>query len=61
MIQDISDLEVDSLLGDASKAEKKLGWKPKISFENLIKTMIDNDKKQAEKEAFMKKNSFRKN
>ena len=50
--------EVDSLLGDASKAEKKLGWKPKISFENLIKTMIDNDKKQAEKEAFMKKNSF---
>ena len=50
--------EVDSLLGDASKAEKKLGWKPKISFENLIKSMIDNDKKQAEKEAFMIKNSF---
>ena len=50
--------EVDSLLGDASKAEKKLGWKPKISFENLIKAMIDNDKKQAEKEAFMIKNAF---
>ena len=50
--------EVDSLLGDASKAEQKLGWKPKVSFENLIKSMIEHDRKEAEKEAFIKHNGF---
>ncbi|MDA8805007.1 GDP-mannose 4,6-dehydratase [Candidatus Pelagibacter bacterium] len=35
--------EVDSLLGDASKARKKLNWSPKISFEELVKEMIIND------------------
>ena len=35
--------EVDSLLGDARKAKKKLGWKPKISFEQLVKEMIESD------------------
>ncbi len=35
--------EVDFLCGDASKAKKVLGWKPKISFEQLIKMMVDND------------------
>lgn len=33
--------EVDLLLGDASKAKEKLGWKPKISFENLVNEMVD--------------------
>jgi len=37
--------EVDSLLGDATKAKKKLGWKPKISFEQLVKEMIESDLK----------------
>ena len=37
--------EVDSLLGDASKAKKKLGWKPKITFESLVKEMVDEDLK----------------
>ena len=37
--------EVDSLLGDASKAKKKLKWKPKISFEQLVKEMIESDLK----------------
>ena len=32
--------EVESLLGDASKAKKKLGWKPKTSFEKLIEIMV---------------------
>ena len=41
--------EVDSLLGDASKAEKKLGWKPKISFSQLVKEMIREDFKEAKK------------
>ena len=35
--------EVESLLGDATKAKRKLGWKPKITFEKLIKEMIKND------------------
>jgi len=35
--------EVDLLLGDSSKARKKLGWKPKVSFEQLVKMMVDSD------------------
>lgn len=35
--------EVDLLLGDSTKARKKLGWKPEVKFEDLIKMMIDND------------------
>ena len=31
--------EVDSLLGDASKAKEKLGWEPKITFEQLVEDM----------------------
>ena len=37
--------EVDSLLGDPSKAKKKLGWQPKISFEQLVKEMVESDLK----------------
>ena len=32
--------EVDLLIGDASKAKKKLGWEPKVSFEELVKIMV---------------------
>jgi GDPmannose 4,6-dehydratase len=39
--------EVDNLLGDASKAKRKLKWKPKISFEKLVQEMIDEDLKLA--------------
>ena len=39
--------EVESLLGDASKAKKKLGWSPRISFEQLVKEMTDEDLKLA--------------
>jgi GDPmannose 4,6-dehydratase len=35
--------EVDLLLGDSSKAQKKLGWKPKMSFKNLVHLMVDSD------------------
>ena len=31
--------EVETLLGDASKAKEKLGWKPKISFKQLVEDM----------------------
>lgn len=35
--------EVDLLIGDYSKAKKKLGWKPKVSFPQLVKMMVQND------------------
>ncbi len=35
--------EVNSLLGDASKAREKLGWEPTVSFEELIRMMVDAD------------------
>ena len=35
--------EVDLLLGDSSKARNKLNWKPKYSFDNLVKEMVEND------------------
>ena len=35
--------EVDLLVGDYSKALKKLGWQPKINFNQLVKKMVDND------------------
>jgi len=35
--------EVDLLLGDASKARQKLGWQPKVSFQALVRMMVDAD------------------
>jgi len=35
--------EVDLLIGDASKARRKLGWEPKITFKELVRTMVDAD------------------
>ena len=35
--------EVDLLIADPSKAEKELGWKPKVSFAELIRMMVDAD------------------
>jgi GDPmannose 4,6-dehydratase len=37
--------EVETLLGDARKAKKKLNWSPKITFEQLVKEMVDSDLK----------------
>ncbi len=53
--------EVDFLLGDSRKAENNLGWIPKISLEELIKEMIEFDKKEAEKEALLKKSGYKVN
>ncbi|EIJ81349.1 GDP-mannose 4,6-dehydratase [Bacillus methanolicus PB1] len=38
--------EVDLLLGDPKKAKEKLGWEPEVSFENLIKMMVEHDLKK---------------
>ena len=49
--------EVDILVGDASKANKKLGWKPKYELEDLIKEMMFSDLKLIEKEKLLKNRS----
>ena len=35
--------EVDTLVGDASKAKRVLGWEPKVDFESLVRMMVDAD------------------
>ena len=42
--------EVKHLLGDSTKAQNKLGWKPETSFEELVKMMVESDLKLAEQE-----------
>ncbi len=42
--------EVEALLGDPTKARQKLGWKPEISFDTLVKEMVDHDLKIAKKD-----------
>ncbi len=50
--------EVEELLGDSSKAFKKLNWEPKITLEELIKEMINFDKQEADKESLLIKEGF---
>lgn len=50
--------EVESLLGDPTKAHKKLGWQPKITFEQLVHEMVREDLKSAQRDALMKENGF---
>ena len=50
--------EVDQLLGDPSKARKKLNWEPKITLDALISEMIEEDLNEARKESMLKKKGF---
>jgi len=50
--------EVESLLGDSTKAREKLGWRPKTSFEELIKEMVQSDLEEAKKELHLKNGGF---
>ena len=50
--------EVDTLLGDASKAEQKLGWKPRINFQQLVSEMILEDYKSAQRDQLVEKHGF---
>jgi GDPmannose 4,6-dehydratase len=51
--------EVDTLLGDPSKARRRLGWEPKIGFEELIAEMVTADWKEAEKDAMIQRKGYR--
>jgi GDPmannose 4,6-dehydratase len=50
--------EVDTLLGDASKARRELGWAPKTSFEELVIEMVDADLRAAERDALVRRHGF---
>jgi GDPmannose 4,6-dehydratase len=50
--------EVDTLLGDATKARSKLGWKPEISFDTLVKEMVTADLEIARRDAVMAREGF---
>jgi len=51
--------EVESLLGDASKARLKLGWQPKITFRQLVEEMVREDMKDAERDELITKSGYR--
>jgi len=46
--------EVDHLLGDASKAREKLGWRPRVSFKELVRMMVEHDLELARQERTLK-------
>ena len=50
--------EVETLLGDATKAKEKLGWVPLTSFEDLVKEMVREDLKGAERDELVKKHGY---
>ena len=50
--------EVETLLGDASKAKQKLGWEPKIGFEELVAEMVREDLKSAERDELVKRHGY---
>ncbi|THV23061.1 GDP-mannose 4,6-dehydratase [Peteryoungia ipomoeae] len=50
--------EVETLLGDPSKAKEKLGWFPRTSFMDLVKEMASEDLKSAEREKFLAENGY---
>lgn len=51
--------EVETLLGDPSKAKEKLGWQPKTSFKQLVKEMVDSDLEDAKKNEFCVSQGFK--
>jgi GDPmannose 4,6-dehydratase len=50
--------EVETLLGDASKAHRELGWKPRIDFAELVSEMVTEDLKEAERDALVHRHGF---
>jgi GDPmannose 4,6-dehydratase len=50
--------EVETLLGDPSKAKQKLGWTPKITFQEMVAEMVREDLKSAERDELVKKHGF---
>ena len=50
--------EVETLLGDATRARAKLGWRPKVTFPELVAEMVREDLKSAERDALVKRHGY---
>jgi len=50
--------EVETLLGDATKAKEKLGWAPRITFDELVTEMVREDLKSAERDELIKRHGY---
>ncbi|HEX7238210.1 MAG TPA: GDP-mannose 4,6-dehydratase [Gammaproteobacteria bacterium] len=50
--------EVDTLLGDASKARRQLGWAPEVGFEDLVREMVESDWRLAQRDALVEREGF---
>ncbi len=50
--------EVETLLGDPTKAKSQLGWQPKISFDELVKGMVESDLETARRDALVSRKGF---
>jgi GDPmannose 4,6-dehydratase len=51
--------EVETLLGDPTRAETKLGWKAKVSFQQLVAEMVDEDLKGAQRDELCRREGYR--
>ncbi len=51
--------EVETLLGDPTKAKQKLGWEPKISFQQMVEEMMENDLQIAKRDALVKEHGYK--
>ena len=51
--------EVDSLLGDPTKARDKLGWKPKITFKEMVNEMMENEINVAKRDSLVNEHGFK--
>jgi GDPmannose 4,6-dehydratase len=51
--------EVESLLGDATRAAEVLGWRPKITFDELVTEMVREDLRAAERDALIKRHGYK--
>jgi len=50
--------EVDSLLGEPSKAKRELGWAPTTTFRELVRELVAADRQDTEKEALIQRNGY---
>ena len=50
--------EVETLLGDASKAKRELGWTPRTSFDDLVREMVESDLRAAKRDALVRSHGF---
>jgi GDPmannose 4,6-dehydratase len=50
--------EVETLLGDSSKAKRELGWTPRTTFDELVREMVEADFKAAQRDALVRKHGF---